>query len=138
MKPNILKFKYRPKQFKPFLYGGIVGIAMGLIYMIFFSELTSIFFVLYGLLMLSNYFYSKNISYVILDDKGIKVNRFFPIRFKWEDYEGLRFYVVDIRVLSKQKTIHINKEFLNQVDIEIIEEELKSRLPKKIAAKNTR
>jgi len=129
-----MKFKYRPKQFKPFLYGGIVGIAMGLIYMIFDTGFTSKFFVLYGLIMLFNFFYSENTPYVILDEKGIKVNRLFSKRIKWEDYEGLRFYVGDIRVLSKQKTIHINKEFLNQVDIEAIEEELKSRLPHRKAS----
>jgi hypothetical protein len=123
------KFKYRPKQFKSHLYGGIVSVVMGLVYLIFFELSVGFFFLLYGILMLVNYYYSKNFSYIIIENKGIKVNRFIPKKIRWEDYTGMKFYVGDIRVLSKNKSIDINKELLNDVDIEIIEEELKARLP---------
>jgi len=123
------KFKDRPKQFKSHLYGGIVSVVMGLVYLIFFELSVGFFFLLYGILMLVNYYYSKNFSYIIIENKGIKVNRFIPKKIRWEDYTGMKFYVGDIRVLSKNKSIDINKELLNDVDIEIIEEELKARLP---------
>lgn len=134
MKPEVLKFKYRPKQFRSHLYGGISSIVIGVVYLIFFQEFTSYFFILYGFLFLINYYYSKNLSYVVIDNEGIKINRFIPKRITWQNYEGIRFYVGDIRVLSKNKTLHINKEFLTPTDIEIIEEELKARLPRRKAS----
>lgn len=76
MKSEVLEFKYRPKQFRSHLYGGTVGVLIGLIYLIYFSGFTAFIFILYGIGMLVNYYYSKNLSYVVIDNKGIKVNRF--------------------------------------------------------------
>lgn len=134
MGQEILKFKYRPKQFKGHLYGGIVGVLIGLVFLIFFTGSTALIFIFYGILMLVNYYYSKNFSYVVIDNKGIKIKRFIPKSITWVNYEGMGFYVGDIRVLSKNKTLHINKEFLTQTDLQIIEEELKARLPSRKAS----
>jgi hypothetical protein len=128
MKQDTLKFKYRPKRFRNHLYGGIFSVAFGLVFLYFNQELMAYFWLFYGIVFFISYFNSNNFSYIIIDNEGIEVNRFLPKRIKWKDYKGMKFYVGDIRVLSKNKSIDINKKFLNDVDLQIIEEELKARL----------
>lgn len=124
-----LKFKYKPKQAKSFLYNGIGFMIIGIIGLINLSWLSPYVFIGYGFISFITYYYFKNIAYVIIDHEGLTLNRYISKRIAWADFEGIRFYVSHLTVLSKDKTIDINKEFLSAKDLQIIEKQLKAKLP---------
>lgn len=124
-----LKFKYKPKPVKSFLYNGIGFMIIGIISLINPSWLSPYVFIGYGFISFINYYYLKNTAYVIIDHEGLKLNRYISKRIAWADFEGIRFYVSHLTVLSKDKTIDINKEFLSAKDLQIIEKQLKAKLP---------
>lgn len=104
-----LKFKYKPKPVKSFLYNGIGFMIIGIISLINPSWLSPYVFIGYGFISFINYYYLKNTAYVIIDHEGLKLNRYISKRIAWADFEGIRFYVSHLTVLSKDKTIDINK-----------------------------
>lgn len=126
-----LKFKYKPKPVKSFLYNGIGFMIIGIIGLINLSWLSPYVFIGYGFISFINYYYLKNTAYVIIDHEGLKLNRYISKRIAWADFEGIRFYVSHLTVLSKDKTIDINKEFLSAKDLQIIEKQLKAKLPRR-------
>jgi hypothetical protein len=128
---EVQTFKYKPKHTKGFLYNGIGFSIIGLFSLIKPMWLLPYVFIGYGFISLTLYYYWQKTHYIKLDKEGITINRLISKRIFWEDYEGIRFYVGSITVLSKRKTIDINKEFLSAEDLQTIETQLKVKLPQR-------
>ena len=126
-----LNFDYKPQKIRGMLWLGISYTIIGALSFIikdniFFSKS----FLIIGFIALLYYYFWKTKGYVFIDEKGININRFWSRHIPWKDFKGMRYYTGSIKLLYKNKSSDIDKDFLSEDDFKRLEEEVKLRLPK--------
>ncbi|NBC57488.1 MAG: hypothetical protein GVY05_04295 [Bacteroidetes bacterium] len=127
-----LKFNYKTKYLKSILILGIMYVILGVLSIFLIEEsnfLTVLIF--FGFISLIYVYLWKSRGYVFLNDKGIYINRLWSRHIAWNDFKGLRYYNHAIKLLYKNKSINIDKNFLSEKDVLILEKEMKKRLHNK-------
>lgn len=119
-------FNYKSALVRNRLYSGMAYTILGVLSFIFPSVYVFNFiFLVFGGFYLVQVYRWKNFGYISISDICIKKNSWLPVKIDVKDITGIRYYIGEIRVLSDNKSMRIEKEYLNNQDLEILEEKLK-------------
>ncbi|MDO1501750.1 hypothetical protein Q2T40_16570 [Winogradskyella maritima] len=121
-----LKINYKKKQLKQFLYLGLVWLLLGVIqvWLMFDQWWLSLGWLILGLIYVYIYAQRKSNGYMTISNSEIKQNWWFGKRIPTSDIAEIKYFAGDYVVLSENKTIRINKEYLNEESLERLKERL--------------
>lgn len=126
MRNSEFTFKFKEPIVRNSLLSGIVYTILGILSFVFPNVYFFNFvFLFFGGFFFVQWYRRKKFGYIILSTSSIVKHYWWPNKILLKDITGIRYYVGEIRILSNTKTLRIEKEFLSDQDLELLEEKVK-------------